>query len=349
MLNSTTAPRAEIIERVNTQHSIPDSTFIGEVIGKHHNIPDITSCSFFYEGSNDIYKIETSQEIYFARLTRHGKRSLASINSEIEILLELSKSVPNISTPLRSPNSGPTLSLATPEGIRYLNLFTEAKGQTANNLTLNQLKEIGRTLGAIHSASDLIPRHSALPSFNLDTCISQGASSIYKFLRNDSEIRKHSFFFQSLAIKLRKLFGSFELSSLPYGIIHGDFVSCNLHLKTDGSVSVFDFDRIGYGWRAYEVGAYLGHLASYSFKFGEKVNFSQLTEAFLKGYESKTDFSKTEKSLIPLFHLMRRLWILGVCCDNHEDWSHSFLNTKSWETEVTKLKKWTTNFQIFKF
>lgn len=331
------------IPKIRVQHSVPSSKQLGDIIRSAFGLPSSSNCKFIYQGSNDIYKVQTSEENCFARLARTGARNKEQINAELQILHHLNEQGLDVASPLRSVTNNQTLEIAAPEGTRYLNLFTEAKGRVNSTPSKLDIETIGQTLGRLHLAAERTPLFSELPIYDVETCANRSCMTISRFLRSDHEIRKFGAFFLSISQSLKKALAALPLEEFSWGIIHGDFVTCNIHKIRDGQISLFDFERVGYGWHAYEVGAYIGHIASNS----KLSHFPVIYQRFIKGYESVKQLSKAEKEAIPIFHLMRRLWIRGICCAQYEDWSNSFMNTENWEDEVKKLKRWIQAFHLF--
>jgi Ser/Thr protein kinase RdoA (MazF antagonist) len=95
-----------------------------------------------------------------------------------------------------------------------------------------------------------------------------------------------------------------------FGVIHADMRAANLII--DGSrLQVIDFDDMGFGW--------------YLFDFATSVSFMDqdpsapsLLAAWIKGYESEAPLSEYEKSLLPVFAILRRIELTAWCASHRE-------------------------------
>ena len=59
-----------------------------------------SGCLYYEIGGSDLYKIYTSRENYFVRLTRAGMQSLANIDAEIDFLKICNFNGVLVSTPI---------------------------------------------------------------------------------------------------------------------------------------------------------------------------------------------------------------------------------------------------------
>ncbi|MGH2409330.1 MAG: phosphotransferase, partial [Chloroflexota bacterium] len=58
---------------------------------------------------------------------------------------------------------------------------------------------------------------------------------------------------RGLAGSLRERVRKLPASALDWGICHGDLHLANAHVDEEGTMTVFDFDLCGYGWRAMDL------------------------------------------------------------------------------------------------
>ena len=88
-----------------------------------------------------------------------------------------------------------------------------------------------------------------------------------------------------------------------YGLCHGDFHGWNAHYHAD-TLTFFDFDDCGYGWRAYDLAVF-----RWDARLDEKED--ERWEAFVKGYRSKREISDADLKLTTTFMAIRDIWLMG--------------------------------------
>lgn len=242
---------------IKSIHSTLDPGQLFEKLNAQFDFPKSSHCKYFFRGSNDIYKIYTPEEDYFLRLSNHGTRTEQEILDEIEFLNHWQQTSVGVAQPIPNKNGTYVLPVEAAEGTRFLTLFQEAKGQSLATPSPAQLRKIGIELGKLHLRSNRFPLKPNFPFYDLNYCLTQSSRNICVFLRQRSEIREHCLAFQSLSLDIKKRLSKFPLESFSWGPIHGDFIHGNFKMNSEGEISVYDFERIGYGWRAYEIASYI--------------------------------------------------------------------------------------------
>jgi Ser/Thr protein kinase RdoA (MazF antagonist) len=95
-----------------------------------------------------------------------------------------------------------------------------------------------------------------------------------------------------------------------FGLIHADMRLANL-LVDGRSVSVIDFDDCGFGWYMYDLGSSVSFIEHYP-------NVPEMTESWVRGYQTVAPLSTTEVTELPTFVLLRRL-LLVAWIGSHAD------------------------------
>ena len=90
-------------------------------------------------GSSDLYKIYTSRENYFVRLTRAGTRSQTNIDAEIAFLKFFNFNGVLVSTPISDIEGVIVQQTQTPEGARPATIFPEIAGNSISKQLPKQL------------------------------------------------------------------------------------------------------------------------------------------------------------------------------------------------------------------
>ncbi|MBK1880631.1 phosphotransferase enzyme family protein [Pelagicoccus mobilis] len=297
-------------------------------------------CSYKLRGTNDIYKLSNGEKNYYVRLNRNHMRSEAEISNELEILTTIGIQSGCVALPVTANDHSKYQSASTPEGIRQLVVFEEAIGVTDNKPQPHRLAQAGRTLGKVHNFSSSLPQYNELPRYDIATCITQSTNIVCDFLHKDPELRRHSLFYQKFSLALKRELEHLPTDRFSYGLIHGDYLFGNFVYDKQGKATVYDFDRIGYGWHAFDIATYLGHLTSHSNVASPSTLFNTLTEHFLSGYQEEFTISESEREALPVIYLMRRLHMRALCCLQFIDWSNQFLNKHNWHRDIRKTKIW---------
>lgn len=325
---------------LSTLHSVPDATSLLKALSENFDLPSICSCHYFASGSADIFKIDSRDANWYARINAHGIRSQSQITTESDLVDRWKQSGCPVTAPVRNKQGDFVQSYEAPEGTRYYALYEEAKGHSLSTPNPNQLRDIGIALANLHSKADRFPLSKDLPFYDLDYCISQSLGRISAFLHNRSELREFSLPIQSVGTELKRRLSKLPLESFSWGLIHGDFIHGNLKHHESSGHTIYDFERIGYGWRAYEIASYIGHAVSHRIVRDPRKLFQQVAECFLEGYESIRPLQNSEKRSLPDLYLMRRIWMTSVACSQFANWGSSFFTASKWKKKARNWKQW---------
>ena len=77
-----------------------------------------------------------------------------------------------------------------------------------------------------------------------------------------------------------------RIPSPKQGFCHGDFHAANAHLTEGNTVTFFDFDCCGFGYRAYDIAIF-----KWDSRLMGKEKETERWEAFLRGYMGLRDLS----------------------------------------------------------
>ncbi|MCL2321904.1 MAG: phosphotransferase [Oscillospiraceae bacterium] len=95
-----------------------------------------------------------------------------------------------------------------------------------------------------------------------------------------------------------------------YGFCHGDIHVKNVCFKGN-KPTIFDFDCMGYGWRAYDICVF----AWYETLKDEKYIEGDYWKAYIEGYNSVRQLHENEIISINAFSALRELWLMGHHAD----------------------------------
>ena len=103
---------------------------------------------------------------------------------------------------------------------------------------------------------------------------------------------------------LRRRLASYGTGPDAFGLIHADLVPSNALVRSDGSVAPIDFDDLAFGYFLYDLAVPLSELVG-------QERFPAVRDALLAGYERFRPLSDEERSLLPMFILIRVLAQIG--------------------------------------
>lgn len=302
----------------------------------NYDIPSPTACMLLQAGLNDTFLVQTHGPSYILRAYRTAWRSLAAIHYEVDVLLHLARAGIPISVPIARKDGTIVGRVMAPEGVRYLVLFTYAPGKeiayAAEEATDAYL--YGKGAAKLHAATDTF--HTSHQRFTLDLehLLAQPLQSIRPLLahrRTDWE------YLVTLAEKLRLHVHALPLESLEAGFCHGDLHGGNAHRDQAQTLTFFDFDACGMGWRAYDIAV---------FRWSARLRGKEQErwEAFLRGYTEERPLHTLDIQAVPYFVAIRHFWLLGIHTSNGQDWGFAWMNDHYFDQAVTFLRAWEAEF-----
>jgi len=141
----------------------------------------------------------------------------------------------------------------------------------------------------------------------------------------------------TLAEKLQLHVQDVPLDSLESGFCHGDLHGGNAHIDQDKTLTFFDFDCCGLGWRAYDIAV---------FRWDARLRGKEQErwKAFLPGYREERELSTTDIQAVPYFVAIRQLWLMGLHTSNGQDWGFGWMNDRYFDQAITFFRAWETEF-----
>ena len=314
-----------------THTSIFNNTALEQQILSRYDLPQPVHCAFFRQGLNDTYLVETAVATHYLRIYRHNWRTQSQIEAEIAVLNELAQVGLPVSVPVPQRDGRFLTPIPAAEGPRYAVLFTAAPGQLHINPTRKQSHTLGQVTAQMHTVFDELPANYA--RFEMDV-----AYFVKRPFTNIQRIFGH--LPQQMAILSQTIQAlSTHLSTLPnsnIGLCHGDLHTGNAHFAGNRP-TLFDFDCLGYGHRAYDLATFCWSRLLFEPDEGKQ---QACWQAFLAGYEAERPLHPTTLTLIPIFTLARQLWVMGIHTDAvTAHYGHSWLNDKYVQKHFNFLQK----------
>lgn len=290
------------------------------------------ACEYFSGGFNHTYQVTSAKgTIYFLRVYRKSWRTLPDIQYEIDVLNHLKKKKFPAIQPLPTLDGKYYYPVAAPEGTRYIALFTLAPGPEINYKTNpEQIAErYGKAVAEMHNALDDFVSHHKRFQLDLDYFTQQPLKFIEQFAvdrRNEWEYIKY------FANKLHQRLLELPIGNLELGFCHGDLQGYHANVDSDNTLTFFDFDCGGFGFRAYDLAVFL-----WCCRLEDAV--ANRWDPFLNSYQTTRPICALDIRAIPLFTCARYLWHIGVHTQNAHDWGIGFLNDDYFTEHISRLKK----------
>ena len=306
------------------------------VLSKFH-LADPVSCYFLNPGLNDTYVVAAGPSIFILRVYRHGWRTKAEIQAELDMLVYLHRRRMPVSWPLKRKDGSLLTRIAAPEGVRYAALFTYAPG-TPIDLNANNCSSYGELLGRFHTCLD--KRADDPRRFHLD--LAYLVDEPLRYLEPHLEHRRKDFdYLASVGRALKsELEGLLPTTKPEYGCCHGDHYGGNVHMDERDRMTVYDFDCYGYGWRAYDLAVFLAKNAQLDGTSSSgRAKSTRRWDSFLGGYSSVRAPSKRELEAIQTFVPVRLIWRLGMQAQI-EDWGRDWAIGNTVDEDIKFMRYW---------
>lgn len=315
-----------------TVYSTLCSTALSALITEKYGLENV-QCHFLVRGVGDTYRVESSEARFILRVYRSSHRSLSQIEEEVDLLLALKEAQVSVSHPIRDVSGQAILKINAPEGERHAVLFSYAPGQSSGKLNKKQLRALGNEMARFHNVSSSIQLGNTRWNFDLETTLFQPLKKLeFVFSENQEDY----FWLQNKIDELKDKFSQIDTSSFSKGYCHFDFLPKNFHFEND-SVTLFDFDFMGYGWLVNDIMTFWQHLALHAFV--GKMTPEEVQEAyntFLEGYREHRFISDQELAVVP--YLTFGFWLFYMNFHTTHDQFYAFSQTSQLKAFIGILK-----------
>jgi Ser/Thr protein kinase RdoA (MazF antagonist) len=295
-------------------------------------VGQVAECRFYSGGFNHTYQVKTAEgRTYYLRAYRLPWRTLDDIRYELDVLNHLKQAGFPAARPVPYRDGNCFCRVPAPEGPRYVALFTEAPGREVSYAQEPEkvAHRYGQAVARMHNALDGFS--SPHRRFHLDI-----THFTEKPLQNIGPFLAHRpddwAYVQRFAETLRQRLVALPAGELEQGFVHGDLQGYHANVAADGTLTFFDFDCGGYGYRTYDLAVFL-----WCCRLQEAV--AVRWPSFLEAYRETRAIGDLDVQAVPLFVCARYLWHVGVHTQNAPDWGIDFLNQDYWDTHLKRLRE----------
>jgi Ser/Thr protein kinase RdoA (MazF antagonist) len=320
---------------------------LGRHVQEAYTIGEVCGCVLLQHNLNDTYLVDATTGRYILRVsqaeraTAHSWRTREEILFELEVLQHLSHRGVPVATPLVQRDGTFISAVQAPEGIRHLVLFTYAPGDslTPRKQTESLAQSYGAAVAALHAATDDFS--STHPRFvlDLDFLLAKPLEVVQPYLAHRPADWR---FLCELQTAVSERLASLQARALDRGLCHGDAQGGNAHMTPDGTITFFDFDVCGYGWRAYDIAVFFWGAALGRVRLGWNAQtVSRLCAAYLSGYQDRRPLASIDREAIASCVLLRQFWYLGLEAGNWDTWGIGETGREAFfDQEVTFMRDW---------
>lgn len=298
----------------------------GRLVAANYDMPGPLQSRFHVLGLHDNYLIESRAGAYILRIYRNHWRSPTDVHFELALLEHLHERSAPVAWPIPTKTGELCFEIDSPEGRRLATLFHYAKGHApANNISADQCLSVGRAVAQIHElANDFATPHTR-PELDLAYLVDDSVEAIRPFLTADARA-----YLDGLQERLRLNWPDLPRVSGPFGACIGDVNATNFHVADDGSITLFDFDQCGFGFRAFEIAKFAASLQANEQK-------QALAKAFVVGYQEGRPLCQAEIDALPYFELVATLWVLAIHANNADRIGYKHLEQPFWDRNLAVL------------
>lgn len=262
-------------------------------------------CKLEYSFVNDIYLVVTPAERHVLKVYRRNRRSPGEIAWEGDLVQHLKVRGAPVAGVLARRDGGVVTRLDMGEESCYALMFAYAPGaKPVTPFTTDLYHQVGRAAGLFHAAAEDFTSPHPRSSMGLLALMDEPLKAMRPTLMQMGN--GHWEYASKLAVRLRAALTDLASQGLDWGVCHQDLTLDNVHVDTDGTVTIFDLDSAAPGWRALEPqGAYHAALSQGNDHW----------DAYLAGYGEVRPLHAIDVAAIPYFVLAYAFgelaWVLG--------------------------------------
>lgn len=272
---------------------------------------DVRSVEFFTARENAVFRaVLADGRVVAVRVLRPGYHTLAELESEVEWTTALADA--GIRTPRVERARTGAAYVEVPYGdgeTRVMGVSEWVAGEVlATSLLEPEGVEVCRRLGVLtarlheHASSWVPSPRFTRHRLDLDGLL--GESPWWGRFWDVPEITASQRpLVEATRAYLYELLRDLDTSPRVFGLIHADLLPHNV-LVHDGEPYVIDFDDAGFGWHHYDMAVSLYDIADAAAR-------AERRAALLAGYRTVREFSAAGEALLPAFHVLRQLQVIG--------------------------------------
>ena len=301
---------------------------ICQQVRSHFALPAATQCQQLASGMHENFRVECPNQYFFLRVYRPRARSIADIRYEVALLEHLHRAGCPVAAAVAAGRDDRIMQIETPAGTHPAVLFSFAGGTApGDRLDPTQSAALGCAVAKIHEAADRFQAPFARQTLDLAYLLDDSVVAIDPWLTPTQHQQ-----LQVIQQHLHRVLPPLPHTTPWFGPCHGDINASNVHIDIDGSLTVFDFDQCGPGWRAFEIGKFFSSLPHHE-------QSAAIKKAFLLGYESLRPLHADERRAIAPFTAIAHLWVMALHVYHSEITGDLLTQPEFWTRKMNRLQK----------
>ena len=304
---------------------------LGNFLKEKYHLNEDYQCKLFRTGLNHTYFLEYENKKFVARVYCHNWRTKNEIKEELQLLKLLKDQGLGVSYAIADKNGAYIQEIEAPEGLRYITLFSFAKGKKIRSMSNKTCFAIGSVMAKMHQTT--INKRIDRVQYNSEILINTSYENLKLYFTEDLPVMR---LLKKIGNKLTKTLAQIPETSFPNGIVHLDIWYDNLNINDKNEITLFDFDNCGNGVLVLDVAYFCIQLF---FIENNKEVYELKLDHFLKGYNKKRELSSDEINLIPSYAASIFIFYLGVQAKRF-DWSNIFLTENYLKMFVGRINTW---------
>ncbi|WP_428666270.1 phosphotransferase [Runella sp.] len=315
------------------------ASHLGAFLQECYQLNDPIHCRILKTGISHSYLLNDGVNKRIFRLYSFNWRTKLEIEEELRLLNLLKDNGAPVSYPIADAQGNFIQEISAPEGLRYGVLFSFAEGQKIRIFT----DEISFNVGAAMARFHKITQELALKrvTYNTDTLLFAPLQWAKTFFATDSETMT---FVESTTYALASKFKEISRTNVRVGTVHLDIWYDNMHIDTNGNITLFDFDFCGNGWQCLDLAYFNVQLFNIE---PDPEEYRRKLNRFFEGYETITKISDEEKGFIPYLAVSIWFFYLGIQCQRFDDWGNLFISEDYFKRFIAIIQKWCIHHQLF--
>ncbi|MEH6942860.1 phosphotransferase enzyme family protein, partial [Bacillus sp. JJ722] len=227
----------------------------------------VTECLYLRRSFNDHYFIKTDSNKYIFRVYVNKKHYIQNANDllfELDYLLYLNEMAIPVSIPIVSRSNKTLVTLERLTDIRYVSMFTFAKGTPLQyGLSCTQAYLLGETIARMHEVSKGFTSCYSRYTLDVHHLIVEPLQEI-EYYTSLYQLGSVSFFQEKADSWIEELL-EMPINRLTFGLVHGDLNPSNIHFCREQGFTLFDFDHCGFGFYIHDLAVTLLSFAPQTF------------------------------------------------------------------------------------
>jgi len=306
----------EVSLRDNMKKKRLNIAMLTQLLREEYGFAPPVSCSLHRPGMSDVYKV-VAGETFYLKVYRPNIYDKRDYEEEAFITHSLNERGIRTAAPVPRLDGGFVMTLPL-EVTRYAVLYREAVNAPSGD-EVARFFILGQATAKMHAIADEQAYKISRPPIDFDYLVTKPLEVIRQVMRGKK--RKEKFEHFSKAMHELRDYIAKRLTTEPplFGFCHGDVHPSNVFFDGDEPV-FFDFDTMGCGWRAHDIGALVTNACGYIQAPVENKDLlefrdSETGKAFFEGYNAVRRLTEREMECIDAFAIMRLLWALAINLD----------------------------------